>query len=59
MSQILKLLANVQLLYQTNATVGGYAVITPSWAFFFSGSSVSLARVNPLFLAVTGFRAVL
>ena len=40
---------------------GGYVVITPFLTTFghllFSGSG-SLARVTPLFLAVTGFRAV-
>ena len=33
---------------------GGYVVLPPFGHFFFGGS-VSLARVTPLFLSVTGF----
>ena len=40
-----------------NATVGGvdYPLLATLLCIFFSSGSVSLARVTPLFLAVTGF----
>ena len=38
---------------------GGSVVITPFWALFFLGDSVSLARATPLFLVVTVFLFVL
>ena len=44
-------------MHGTNATVRR-GVNCPFWGTFFFSGSVSLARVSPLFLAVTGFSAV-